>query len=540
MGFNLFADLVKTAKPPSMRIDAARRLAESPAPEQRLEAATALLPAAEYKQAGVILFTVAPALSNLDPTFHAQYAYAVGRVLLVSDPPQGRAALDAVAANNPKTRWGNLASAHVARSLFSADKHEEDLARFDQLVREYPKTGETGDALWWLAERYAEKGKDAEAAAQYLRMATACPGHDRAAEALFEAGNLYRRHGEHKKATEVYTRLSDKYPRSPLASAACYENGVIHEAQGNPRAAKADYARATKQGIGNYYTHRALERLQELKRGAGSEHTTINGLVTFVRPIDLPAKSLPQADASFRSEPWAEPLFFFADHGFDEAEWEAMHLATTAQVPGGAMTACLAMAEAGLVATAQQIVEKDGLGILNGIPAPDWYRVMYPRAYWSQVRAIADDTHVDPYLLLAVGRQESVFQPGVVSKSGAKGVMQVMPETAAWLAKVEPAVAREDATNLHDPRNSLKLGAYYLRRMIESNDGNLVLAVAAYNAGPGNVSKWRKQRPKAGMEEFIDSIPYAETKDYVKKVLGNYAAYHSLYPEPSRVAAALQ
>ncbi|MCX5769566.1 MAG: lytic transglycosylase domain-containing protein, partial [Candidatus Hydrogenedentes bacterium] len=114
--------------------------------------------------------------------------------------------------------------------------------------------------------------------------------------------------------------------------------------------------------------------------------------------------------------------------------------------------------------------------------------------------------------------------------AGAKGIMQVMPPTAQWLAKVDPSIDAACITNLENPDNSFRLGIGYLLRMVERSSGNLVHALASYNAGPGNCSKWLKKWPKADLETFVENIPFGETRNYVKTVLGAYAAYHSLYP----------
>jgi soluble lytic murein transglycosylase len=164
-------------------------------------------------------------------------------------------------------------------------------------------------------------------------------------------------------------------------------------------------------------------------------------------------------------------------------------------------------------------------------------RALYPLAYWEQAFSVGKETGIDPYLLLAMARQESVFQPRIESHAGARGLMQVMPATAAWLAKVEPAVSMDHAHDWHRPEYSLRMGAYYMVRMIERSAGNLVYAVASYNAGPGNVSKWQRRFSEADLDEFIDSIPFEETRDFVRKVLGNYAAYHSLYGVDDVLAA---
>ena len=110
--------------------------------------------------------------------------------------------------------------------------------------------------------------------------------------------------------------------------------------------------------------------------------------------------------------------------------------------------------------------------------------------------------------------------------------MQLMPSTAKGLSKKNPLVQPDDAEHLKVPGSSLRLGAAYLRQMLARSNGNLVFALASYNAGPGNCEKWRKNFSGDDMDAFIEAIPFAETKDYVKRVLGNYAAYHTLYPVP--------
>lgn len=106
-----------------------------------------------------------------------------------------------------------------------------------------------------------------------------------------------------------------------------------------------------------------------------------------------------------------------------------------------------------------------------------------------------------------------------------------MPATAEWLAKKEPALGPEVAGHLEQPEHSLRMGAHYLRRMLDREDGNIAYAAGAYNAGPGNVGKWRKAQPGQELEKFIEEIPFSETHGFVCKVLGNYAAYRSLYAD---------
>ncbi|MBI3118300.1 MAG: lytic transglycosylase domain-containing protein, partial [Candidatus Hydrogenedentes bacterium] len=198
------------------------------------------------------------------------------------------------------------------------------------------------------------------------------------------------------------------------------------------------------------------------------------------------------------------------------------------------------VAEAGFAHTALQFAVARGWGVAEGKPTLDRLRLEFPRAYWPQVQALAKETGVDPYLILAVAKQESTFRAGIQSSAGATGVMQLMPGTAAWLAKVEDNITEAHVSDLKSPENSIRLGAYYLMRMVDRSNQNLIFATASYNAGPGNNEKWRKRFGGYAVDEFIEAIPYEETKGYVKKVLGNYAAYRTLYPESKQVAQATE
>ncbi|MCH8685906.1 lytic transglycosylase domain-containing protein [Pedomonas mirosovicensis] len=140
-------------------------------------------------------------------------------------------------------------------------------------------------------------------------------------------------------------------------------------------------------------------------------------------------------------------------------------------------------------------------------------------------------------MLHAVARQESLFNPNAVSPAGARGLMQLMPGTAKEVATrlgVPYAPQR-----LYDEDYNLQLGASYLQRMITYFDGNHVLAVAAYNAGPGNVNKWLRRfgdprQPGVDVIDWIEQIPFSETRNYVQRVLENAVVYALLKTDGSQ------
>lgn len=125
-------------------------------------------------------------------------------------------------------------------------------------------------------------------------------------------------------------------------------------------------------------------------------------------------------------------------------------------------------------------------------------------------------------------RQESAFDPAAVSPVGARGVMQLMPATAQEVAsRVSPD--QVSIEQLHNPAFSIALGARHFAGLLTRYQGNMVLALAAYNAGPGHVTRWLAQWPNLPREEWIEHIPFDETRAYVKLVLRNLAVYERLY-----------
>jgi soluble lytic murein transglycosylase len=141
------------------------------------------------------------------------------------------------------------------------------------------------------------------------------------------------------------------------------------------------------------------------------------------------------------------------------------------------------------------------------------------------VSAQAREKRLDPYLVLALMRQESVFDPEAVSPARAYGLMQLLPSTAVKVTGAAP----DTALPLTEPRFNIEIGMTYLRQLLDRYNDNLIMAVAAYNAGENAVDKWRNRYPDLAPDEFVEHISYRETRNYVKQVLRNYRTYLRLY-----------
>ncbi len=157
-----------------------------------------------------------------------------------------------------------------------------------------------------------------------------------------------------------------------------------------------------------------------------------------------------------------------------------------------------------------------------------WY-ALYPLPYWNQVQAWSTKRQVNPLLVMALIRQESRFEVGIQSVVGATGLMQVMPDTAAWIA---PQINLK-SYRLNSVDDSLNLGTWYFAHTHDLHEQNTLLALASYNAGPGNVEDWLKRFGYQDPDRFIEQIPFPETYGYVKSIFGNYWNYLRLYGDPA-------
>jgi soluble lytic murein transglycosylase len=195
----------------------------------------------------------------------------------------------------------------------------------------------------------------------------------------------------------------------------------------------------------------------------------------------------------------------------------------------------LAMAEAlwqrGHVVDAQSIGE-DYLGDHPRAALAFW-QLSYPRPYSGTVETAAAEFDVDPLLIWAVMRQESRYDPEALSYVGARGLMQVMPATQVWIA--EQMAEEIPPGDAFSPEVSIRMGAWFLRFLLDYFDGDLELAIAAYNGGAGSVESWQAHPLVSDRDDLLRWIGFGETREFVERVSRNYRMYRALYTEGGMV-----
>jgi soluble lytic murein transglycosylase len=164
-----------------------------------------------------------------------------------------------------------------------------------------------------------------------------------------------------------------------------------------------------------------------------------------------------------------------------------------------------------------------------------YWRMLYPQAYRQLVHKCAEDEGMDENLIWAIMMQESGFRPRIVSPAGARGLMQMIPTTAKSVAKKQ-GVTDFRLSDLFYPKLNIKFGISYLGDVVRGfgdHPAKVIMAIASYNGGPQNAHQWQRERPAVEIDEWVEEIPFGETKNYVKKVLGNWAVYQMLYGKGS-------
>lgn len=155
-------------------------------------------------------------------------------------------------------------------------------------------------------------------------------------------------------------------------------------------------------------------------------------------------------------------------------------------------------------------------------------KAIYPIHYKQQIQASANKFGVDPLLVAAIIRVESNYKTDLKSSKGAVGIMQIMPETAEWILNKEGF----DTLSLNDlylAQANIQIGTKYIDLLNQYFHSNLIEIIAAYNAGQGNVSKWRESGIWDGTQDSIEQIPFWETRSYVERVLYYYKKYNDIY-----------
>jgi soluble lytic murein transglycosylase len=454
------------------------------------------------------------------------------------------------------------------------------LVAFKTIVEQYPTSPLFGDAVLEQGRTHFVAGDNALAIQTYLGVADTYPTlQATAAEALWRAGYLHSQNGATTEALTIFARLSEAYPVSQqavsgagiaaaaalaagdsgqaeqwyarLAAAASGETQAdaywqvakLAERRGAGEVAQAAYRNAINANPDGYTAARIRERQTNqrpfqtagatpLTRDETADRATAEAWIrtTFGLAADAPLGALP---GSVLANPaWLRGAELWALGQYSAAEVEFIAAMDAFEEDGVALYGMsLALKDLGAYYPSQQAAA-------NLITAADAYtltapvfigRLRFPAPYPDLMQATSNEYRLDPLLLLSMIRNESLFDTYATAAAGEKGMTQVIPPTADYIAgKINwPDYQHED---LFRPYAGITFGAVYLEEQLTLFDGNAAVALSAYNAGPGRGITWRDASNGAtDFDAFLNAISISSTRGYVQRIYTFYSTYRQLY-----------
>ena len=387
-------------------------------------------------------------------------------------------------------------------------------------------SGQRRDAATLLAPFLVAVGDVSGGLDLYRQLFESSPSADDQRAVLWRAGVAALRDGQHERALANLRGLIDRDPSGDLVPAGLYWLGVA-ESQDDVVAGARTLEGVARRFPYHYYGMRARERLERLPSDAPT---------SFAAPtLTFPQLALKQGTAE-RAEYRAAMVLARAGL-VDDAVWYLRRLLADRSDRGLALLAARASADAGDYArVARILVNHFGRFLIqpaHGLP-DDFWTLAYPRPFWDEVRRAGTTRGVDPLLLVSLMRQESRFDPDARSTVGAIGLFQIMTYTAEALAPragVADALGPDtvDESVLAQPAVNSAIAATLVADLLGLFDGAAAPVAASYNAGEERVAVWWATSRELTTDFFVDTIPYSETRRFVREVLANRAAYERIY-----------
>lgn len=441
--------------------------------------------------------------------------------------------LDALNVSSPEADAERLYfMAAAARRLDRDDDLQDAVSRLGRL---YPRSPWRMKALLTAANRYLVENKPDLYEPLYRACAESFPADPQAAYCHWKVA--WRSYIERREnAAERLRAQLEKYPGSEQASSALYFLGRLAEAASRPAEAKAYYNELTSRFPNYYYAELASKRLAEAALARAAEAPAVR---EFLNKTAWPERATPgsftlSAESRVRIErarllesagldALAEREMRYAARNGGQAELFAMHLAKSPAFP--------------TPYRALRIMKSFTPGYLSwpveSAPLEFW-KLLYPFPYRTAIETYSKRQNIDPFLMAGLIRQESEFNPDAVSVARAYGLTQIMPATGRALLRASRRRFR--ASVLFRPDLNVRLGTTHLRRVCNQHSGRWEVALAAYNAGSSRANNWTNWAEYREPAEFIETIPFSETRGYIFAVLRNAQMYRRLYG--SRPAAA--
>jgi soluble lytic murein transglycosylase len=409
---------------------------------------------------------------------------------------------------------------------------------YERLARDFPAHSYADDALFLAADLYVKTGRPEQASQRLKELVRLYPQGDFLGEALFKDFWISRREkapdGGLPLLEELEKRFAEAEDSYDMERARYWRARTLQE-RGEPQAAAELFERVALEHPASYYGLMARMQLAELEPARWEAITPRFDLSQQERRGPWPLYS-----GTLEEDPHFLAGVELLRLGFPEAAPSELLAVERAGRPAESIRLivhllALAGDERAAHGVARVALRRDLSGPITPETRPVW-EVAYPNAFRELIEKHTAVAGVEPDLLQALMREESALDPKALSWAGALGLTQLMPSTAQAVAR-QLKLKRVTPDRLLDPELNIRLGAHYLGSLLRRFSGHTPYAVGSYNAGPLAIDRWRSERPGIPLDAWVEEVPIAETRGYIKRVLRSYNTYQLLYGRPARVPA---
>jgi len=362
----------------------------------------------------------------------------------------------------------------------------------------------------------------------YRELQQRFPGGSRASYAHWRAAWLSLRLGRTEEAAKEFERQLALYPASGEIPAALYWRGRLAEEAGDPAMARAFYEKLSERFRNYYYAELARQRLKLLQSADLVHYALLDRVPPLNAGPEIAIADPPAND--FR----VQKALLLENGGLVDLAVREIQGGPNDQ-PGNWATAEQAWLyqDSGRYDRAIQVLKR-AVPNYFAVDVPQlpraYWEALFPKPYWADLKRYAAQNALDPYLVASLIRQESEFNPAAVSRANAVGLMQLLPVTGKKTAR-ELKLRHYSSSQLYTPDMNLQLGTHYFKSLVDKF-GSFEYALAAYNAGTDRVEDWLSAGSYRDQQEFVESIPFTETREYVQAILRNANVYRQLYGAP--------
>jgi len=412
-----------------------------------------------------------------------------------------------------------------ARAAWRAGQPKLFLAGLGQVEKQYPSSSEAIEAKILRAKYYVTDEVKYDLAIADLEAAIAKGAFGNEGENLWTLGWTYLLAGRADDALKTFARYAKQFPDGDYLSNSLFWTAKIDARRGDVAGRDAALHELERLYPYSYFSYRARAIIGEPML---APNEIADGNIFPDVDAQLAAANEPRLDA-------VRELAWLGLYREATREMKSIAAANPANLGMQFMLADLYV-QGGEPFSANNVLQRKFRQFVRhggtGIPHRFW-EILFPLNYWETIKSESEQRQIDPYLIASIIRQETGFEPTTVSNADAIGIMQIMPAEAASIA-TQAGLTPPTREQLFDPKVNIAIGVAEFSQKLATEHGNTMLAIAAYNAGEDAVGKWIAQTPLDDEDLFVESIPFAETRLYVKTVSRNRFEYRRIYEVPKQ------